>query len=74
MRKYFGMNRLRKKASWVRFAKTRKKSGIDVGKQGGKGDFMHERTQFFAPFEGEWGDPVLKLVEGLPLPLHYRAL
>ena len=35
---------------------------------------MRERTQFDGQFGGEWGYPVLKLVEGLALPLHYRAL
>ena len=35
---------------------------------------MHELTQFKAHFGGEWGYLVLKLVEGLPVPLHYRAL
>ncbi len=35
---------------------------------------MRERTQFAGQFGGEWGCPVLKLVEGLPPPLHYCGL
>jgi hypothetical protein len=74
MWKHFGMNRLRKNTSWVRFAKRGKKRGINAGKHRREGDFMRERTQFAGQFGGEWGYLVLKLVEGLPLPLHYRCI
>jgi allantoicase len=39
MRKYFGMKRLGKKWSWVRFAKMGKKRGINAEKRHWKGDF-----------------------------------
>jgi hypothetical protein len=39
MWKYCGMNGLGKNTSWVRFAETRKKGGIDAGKQRREGGF-----------------------------------
>ena len=68
------MNRLRKKRVGFVLQKRGKKRGMNAEEQRRKGDFMNKRTQFSASFEGESGDPVLKLVEGLAIPLHYQSV